>query len=133
MNDQDWIKSYRGNTEAIWIKIQLTNGEEFYYDEFEGWKTVKKKCEDEGLFVKELQLQFRSHKIEIDLEDAEGVYLIRSIMGQMGSENKQFYTTGILKDGIVYKQMWLVPELIVEKELEDDIEDCFEEALIRNG
>ena len=61
MNDQEWIKSYRGNTEAIWIKIQLTNGEEFYYDEFEGWKTVKKKCEDEGLFVKELQLQFRSH------------------------------------------------------------------------
>ena len=54
-------------------------------------------------------------------------------MGQMCSENKQFYTTGILKDGIVYKQMWLVPELIVEKELEDDIEDCFEEALIRNG
>ena len=54
-------------------------------------------------------------------------------MGQMGAQNKKYYTTGILKNGIVYKKMWLIPELVVEKELEDDIEDCFEEALIYNG
>ena len=133
MNDQEWVKHYRKNKEAVWIKIKLTNNQEFYFHEFEGWNSIKKKCESQGLFVKELHLQFRSHKIEIDLEDAEAVYLIRSIMGQMGAQNKQYYTTGILKNGIVYKKMWLIPELVVEKELEDDIEDCFEEALIYNG
>ena len=53
-------------------------------------------------------------------------------MGQMGQKTKNFYTTGILKRGIVHKKMWLIPELVVEKELEDDLGDCFEEALIRD-
>lgn len=130
MNKQKWLKAYRTNKSAIWINVQLTNGEEFYYDKFEGWTELKTKCEDEGLFIQEFSLQFRSHNVTIDVEDAEAVYLIRSVMGQMGGETRQYYTTGVLKDGIVHKKMWLVPELIVEKELQDEIEECFEEALI---
>jgi len=125
MDKKKWLEKYRTNKSAIWINVQLTNGEEFYYDEFEGWTELKTKCEDENQFIQELSLQFRSHEVTIDLEDAEAVYLIRSIMGQMGAETKQYYTTGVLKDGIVHKKMWLVPELVVEKELQDEIEECF--------
>lgn len=130
MNKKEWLKAYRTNKSAVWINVRLTNGQEFYYDEFEGWRDLKAKCEDEGLFVQELTLQFRSHEVIIDLEDAEAVYLVRSVMGQMGGDSKQYYTTGVLRDGIVYKKMWLIPELVVDKELQDEIEQCFEEALI---
>ena len=130
MDKKKRLKKYRTNKSAIWINVQLTNGEEFYYDEFEGWRELKAKCDDEGLFIQEFCLQFRSHEVTIDLEDAEAVYLIRSVMGQMGADTRQYYTTGILKDGIVHKKMWMIPELVVDKELQDDIEECFEEALI---
>ena len=32
----------------------------------------------------------------------------------------------------MHKQMWLIPELIVEKELFDELDECFEEAIIYN-
>jgi len=51
-------------------------------------------------------------------------------MGQMGSDSKNYFTSGKVSKGKVYKKMWLIPELIVEKEFEDDVEDCFSEAII---
>ena len=130
MKKTNWLEQYRSNKSAIWINVMLTNNEEFYYDKYDGWLSIKEKCEKEALFVKELTLQFRSHEVEIDLTDAEGVYLIRSAMGQFGGTTKNYFTTGILKQNKVYKKMWIVPELVVDKEIEDNIEDCFEEALI---
>jgi hypothetical protein len=125
-----WLEKYRTNKSAVWIRGVLTSGEEFYHDTFDGWLSVKSKCEKFGLFLKELSLQYRSHKVDIDLTDAEAIYLIRSVMGKFGGKSKQYYTTGILKSGKVHKKMWILPELIVEKELTDDIEECFEEALL---
>ena len=130
MKKTNWLEQYRSNKSAIWINVMLTNGQEFYYDKYDGWLSIKEKCEKDALFVKELTLQFRSHEVEIDLTDAEGVYLIRSAMGQFGGTTKNYFTTGILKQNKVYKKMWIVPELVVDKEIEDNIEDCFEEALI---
>ena len=130
MKKTNWLEQYISNKSAIWINVMLTNGQEFYYDKYDGWLSIKEKCEKEALFVKELTLQFRSHEVEIDLTDAEGVYLIRSAMGQFGGTTKNYFTTGILKQNKVYKKMWIVPELVVDKEIEDNIEDCFEEALI---
>jgi len=127
-----WLSRYRSNKNAVWIKCKLTNGEQYYHDTFRGWLSIKKICEREKCFVDELKLSFRSHEVDIDLEGAEAVYLIRSAMGSFGSETKHYYTTGVLKDGIVYKQMWLTPELVVDKELEDDLGECFEQALIYN-
>ena len=97
MKKTNWLEQYRSNKSAIWINVMLTNGQEFYYDKYDGWLSIKEKCEKEALFVKELTLQFRSHEVEIDLTDAEGVYLIRSAMGQFGGTTKNYFTTGILK------------------------------------
>ncbi len=132
MNNDKWLEAYRTNKDAVWIKCKLTNGEEFFYDHQIGWKLIKQACKDNGAFVEELHLQFRSHEVTIDIEGAEAVYLVRSVMGQMGGESKQYYTTGRLEGGKMHKQMWLTPELIVEKELIDEIDECFEEAIIYN-
>ena len=132
MTNQEWISKYRTNKDAVWIKVKLTNGKQFYHDNFKGWIEVKKICDEEDLFVEELKLSFRSHEISVDLSDAEAIYLITSAMGQIGAATKHYYTTGVLKDGIVYKQMWLIPELVVDKEFEENIEECFRQAVIYN-
>lgn len=130
MSREKWLEAYRSNKDAIWIKCKLTNGEDLFFDEFNGWKTLKTKCETENIFFEELSLQFRSHKINIDISDCDGVYLIRSVMGQIGSDSKNYFTTGKVINDKVHKKMWLVPELITEKEFIDDVEECFAEAII---
>ena len=130
MNREKWLIAYRKNKQAIWINVRLTNGEEHYCGEFSQWLEVRESCKEHGLFVEELSLQFRSHEVVIDINEAEGIYVIRSVMGQFGGSTKHYMTVGILKCGVVYKTMWLVPELIIEKEYEDDVQSCFEEAFI---
>tara|TARA_R110000751_G_scaffold39631_1_gene93909 strand:- start:1317 stop:1730 length:414 start_codon:yes stop_codon:yes gene_type:complete len=130
MNKENWIKEYRKNKEAVWIRCRLTNGEEFNYDKFEGWRTIKEKCDKENLFLSEFYLQFRSHKATIDIGDVDGIYLIRSLLGAIGSKSKEYYTIGLIKGSNVSKKMWITPELILDKEYEDEIENCFEEAII---
>tara|TARA_Y100000817_G_C16432195_1_gene356886 strand:+ start:17 stop:430 length:414 start_codon:yes stop_codon:yes gene_type:complete len=129
-NRDKWLERYRSNKRATWVNVRLTNGEEHYYDQYEGWRSLKERCDKENIFIQEMSLQFRSHQVDIDLTDAEGIYLIRSLMGQLGGNTRDYLTTGILKGDKVYKKMWIVPELIVDKEMTDSVEDCFEEALI---
>lgn len=131
MSDK-WIEAYRTNKSAVWIRCKLSNGEELFYDKFEGWKDLKKKCESEKIFLDSLSLQFRSHKIDVDVTDCDGIYLIRSVMGQIGSETRNYYTFGRIFGDKVKKQMWLVPELIIDKEFEENVSDCFAEAIIYN-
>ena len=132
MTDQEWLSRYRSNKDAIWIKCKLTDDRQFYHDDFKGWLEIKDICDTDGVFVKELKLSFRSHEVSVDLDDAEAVYLIKSVMGQIGADTKHYYTTGVLKEGIVYKQMWLIPELVIDKEFEENIEECFRQAVIYN-
>lgn len=131
MDKEKWLKQYRTNKKAVWIRCKLTNGEEFNYDKFEGWRAIKDKCDKENLFLSELYLQYRSHKATIDIsQDVDGVYLIRSLLGAIGSDSKEYYTVGLVKGDNVSKKMWITPELVLDKEYEDEVENCFEEAII---
>lgn len=132
MDNNQWLKHYRTNKSAVWIKAKLTDGQEFFFETHHGWKGIKSVCDAKKIFFSELCLQFRSHEVKIDVEDAEGVYLVRSILGQVGADCKHYYTVGVLEDKEMHKKMWLIPELVPEKEHVDDISDCFEEAIIYN-
>lgn len=131
MSDK-WLEAYRGNKSAIWIRCSLSNGEELFYDKFDGWLELKKKCEKEKVFFNTLSLQFRSNKIDIDISDCDAIYLIRSVLGQIGADTKNYYTVGKVRGTKVSKQMILVPELIVDKEFEENVSECFSEAIIYN-
>jgi hypothetical protein len=130
MNREKWLESYRTDKQAIWIKCKLSDGQEFFLKDFDGWQDVKSICENEILFPTELSLQFRSHEVSIDLAGAEAVYMAKSVKGSIGGKTTKFYVTGVLIDGIVYKKWWQVPELVVERTVEDDLSQCFEETLI---
>jgi hypothetical protein len=130
MNKNNFLEKYKQNTTAIWIRCKLTNGEELNLDKHKGWTDLKEKCEEENLYFSELYLQYKSHQEVIDTKDSDGIYIIKSVMGQMGGETRSYYTTGVVKGLKVDKKMWITPELVVDKEYEDEIENCFEEAII---
>lgn len=131
MSDK-WLEAYRVNKSAIWIRCSLSNGEELFYDKFDGWLNLKEKCEKEKIFFNTLSLQFRSNKLDLDVKDCDAIYLIRSVMGQIGSDTRNYYTVGKVCGTKVKKQMILVPELIVDKEFEENVSECFSEAIIYN-
>lgn len=129
---KSWIEHYRSNKDAVWIKCELTNGENIYLDKYNGWLDLKGRMSRDRLFFTKLSLQFRSHEVELNVNDCEGVYLVRSILGQIGSSVKNYFTFGRIVDNKVHKEMWIVPELIVERNETDEITDCFPEAIIYN-
>lgn len=130
--NKNFRKAYLNNKEAIWIICTLSNNEEVFFDSFDGWKEIKEKCKNNKLFLNSLSLQFRSHKVDLDISNCDAIYLIRSVMGQVGGETKNYYTFGRIYGDKVKKQMWLVPELIIDKEFEETTNECFAEAIIRN-
>ena len=93
MDREKWLKQYRTNKQAVWIRCKLTNGEEFNYDKFEGWRAIKAKCDKENLFLSELYLQYRSHKATIDISEAvDGVYLIMILTGALSAQTPKSIT-----------------------------------------
>ena len=133
MNNQEFLKKYRSDKTSVWIKVKLTDAQEFYFTAYENWPWIKTLCNNKDLFIEEFQLQFRSHEVDIDVpKDADGIYFVRSILGQMGSDSKHFYTIGFIYNNKVTKDMYIIPELVKEKTYEDDIDSCFEEGIIYN-
>lgn len=129
---EDWLKEYRKDKYKIWIRATLSNNTEVYLPEHRDWLKLKNHCQDQKVKILKVGLQYRSHSIEINTQDADGVYLIRSLIGVMGENSKQTITIGKLYGDTIKKTMWVTPELIEELNSEDNIEDCFMEALILN-
>jgi len=127
-----WLIEYRKDKEAIWIIAVLSDGTEVYFKEYKTWMSLKDTCDSENLYIHSIRLQYRSHVVESDTEDAEAVYLVRSVKGQIGGRTSQYYTIGTLKDGMMCKTRWLIPELAEEEKFEETLDNCFEEAIIYN-
>lgn len=127
-----WLEEYKKDKYKTWIRAILSNQVEIYLKDFSEWIDLKEYCKTNKLSISKVGLQYRSHSIEIDTENCDGVYLIRSIIGSFGQSTRQTFTVGKLIDGIVKKTSWIVPELIKEIDSEDKVEDCFEEAIIYN-
>lgn len=125
-----WLQEYRKDKYKIWVRVILSNNQEFYLKDYNQWFEVKSICESNKLNVNNIGLQYRSHSIEVNTSDADGVYLVRSIIGIMGETPKHSFTIGRVYGSVVKKQIWVTPELIEESSEENNIEDCFAEAII---
>ena len=129
---EGWLTEYRKDKKLIWVRVVLSDGREIYFTDYKTWLSIKETCADEKLSVSIVRLQYKSHVETTNVSDADAVYLVRSLMGQIGGETKDYYTIGKLVDGVVLKSRWLTPELIVEEKIEDSLDNCFEEAIIYN-
>lgn len=125
-----WLDEYRKDKYKVWIRATLSNGVEYYLPDHSHWRILKDLCDTNKFQVHKLGLQYRSHFVEVDTKDTDGVYLIRSLIGRMGEQSKQSITIGKVYGNTVKKTMWVTPELIADLSDEDPVENCFKEALI---
>lgn len=133
-----WIELYKKDRSSIWISIETSSDTIYFKQSEQGtlstWKDVRNHCIENGLYPTSLTLQFKSHKVVTDLMGTEGVYLAKSAIGRLGeSISRDCICVGVLKEEIVKKSIYMCPELIVELETSDHVEDCIEEALLING
>jgi hypothetical protein len=131
-NYESWLAEYRKDKYKIWIRATLSNDVEVYLPEYKDWLSLKTFCKDAKLGIKKVGLQYRSHSIEVDTTDTDGVYLVRSLVGVMGETSRQTITIGKLYGTQIHKSLWVTPELMAETNEIDDVENCFKEALILN-
>jgi hypothetical protein len=127
-----WLQEYRKDKYKVWIRATLSSGIDYYLPDHQSWLKLKDICQKQKLKVNKVGLQYRSHYVEVDTADTDGVYLIRSIIGMMGENSRQSITIGRLYGTRLKKELWVTPELISELKDETDVEDCFKEALILN-
>jgi len=127
-----WLEEYRKDKYKIWIRATLSNGTDIYLPEHKDWLKLKTHCEKNQLGITNVGLQYRSHSVGVDTSDADGVYLVRSLVGVMGETSRNTITIGKLYGSQVHKTLWITPELIEETKEIADVKDCFEEALIHN-
>ncbi|NBP01092.1 MAG: hypothetical protein EBU90_13345 [Proteobacteria bacterium] len=128
----DWLTEYKKNKTLTWFKVTLSDKLDYYFNQYEDWFDIKKICQSCKLNIISISLQYKSNSCNIDTIDADGVYLVRSALGAIGETTKQTITIGKLYNSIVYKTMWVVPELVEQLNDQDKIENCFEEAIIYN-
>lgn len=134
---ENWQKIYSSSTSQekrrIWIYVKFSDGQDIYLKNYEDWLSVQEFVNKHKLNIDVIGLRYKSHEITVDTTGSEATYLIRSVKGEFGGSTKHCYTTGYLKDNKMYKTMWITPELVEESSYIDDIDNCFEEAIIYHG
>lgn len=126
---KEWLTQYLEDKTATWVIIKTLCGKSYYFKEYQDWYEVQRQLEDCQQVVKEVHLQYRSNVIKESLEDYEGVYIIRSVLGSPGQESIHTMTIGKIKDEIVDKTIWIIKGLVEENKYCDSLNNCFEEAI----
>lgn len=131
----NWSKVYSSNNnhKNIWIVLDMSNGDTLYLKDYDEWLTLRQYCIENNLKINSVGLQYKTNLVKTDTSNKDGVYLIRSVKGQMGGSSRDCFTIGIIDGEKVKKTMWLTPELVEDSSYEDDISNCFEEAIVLNN
>ena len=122
-----------------WIAA-LSNGISVYQDdlregceESSAWRRLRQFVTKEKLSIINLHIQFRSHIIRPDLPVAPDAYFFcNKIVQFLGGRSLDFYVVGYLKDGLVFRQTFSTPELILFGQDVKKENEVLEDFLIRN-
>ena len=132
-----WQKYYFAlkTKDEVFIFADLVKAGKVYLTDYNSYAILKNYCKENKDFVKSIGLQFRSHTIKQDVaSSSNGVYLSKSIIGQMGGTSKKCYTIGIVNEhNAVAKISYTLLELIEGSVFYGRIEDCFKAGLTNNG
>ena len=131
---ENWLKLYRDpkNRRKIWIHVVTSDGQEVFIDEYHHWLKFQGYIDDRNLKIEKIGLQYKSTLVQHEVEDAEAVYVIRSVKGELHADTLQCYTIGLLKGGKVSKTFYITPSLMADIKCVDDFEGCFKEAFVYN-
>jgi hypothetical protein len=103
-----------------WV-VRLNNDELVYEDDGRpgedppsAWLRLGQYCRDNGLYITQMWLQFRSARLEVKPANALGYFFAKSVFAVWGEDQSyEAYVAGTLgADGKVRTTRWRVPELI---------------------
>jgi hypothetical protein len=101
---------------TIWI-AELSDGSVVYQDDYRpceaepsAWLRLCEYCRQNNLGVRKFYLQFRSHVENIEL-DGERLFWIKGLRRGSGTVEKHQYVTGVVKNGVLERTWWRIPEL----------------------
>lgn len=102
---------------TIWI-CTLSNGQTVYQDDERpgyhnsAWIRLKNYCSINSLSIQNMRLKFRSH-VETVGDFCTSYFFCKSILAGFGMEKpNNYYITGVVKEGVLYTDKWIVPELL---------------------
>lgn len=132
MDEQKWLEHYRQcDRSKPWVKMLTSDGKHWFFMGYDSWYDIKNHCKDNSVFLEEIHLQFRSNRAIMNIDKkADGIYFVRSVLGTIGRPTQMYYTFGNVYGNRIEKQMWKLPELILDKEYEESVENSFEEAIL---
>lgn len=123
---------------VIWIALLSDDQIVFQDDDREGtyhhsaWVRLKDYCEQEGVYIEDLKIKFRSHVVPIPKSD--GYHFIKGVGCMVGFDPEEFFIVGTLENGTLKRTWYKVPEIVENKTSdvpEDKISDY--ESLIIKG
>jgi|694.fasta_scaffold00123_88 hypothetical protein len=114
----------------IWIIVHTSDESDIYLEDYSDWLTIGNYCNANKLTISKISLQYKSHVVDFDTTNADGVYLSKTAKGTLGGETKQCYSIGVLRENKIYRTLYAIPELIEDLKLEDEVENCLKEALV---
>ena len=132
---ENWRQAYGrdDDRQRIWVHFETSDGKHLYLNEYKKWLTVQEYIDKNNVTITKVGLKYRSHEVSTDVDGASAVYVVKSVKGELHGETLQCYTIGLLKDdGKMHKTMWITPALVEDIISVDDLEECFEEAIVYN-
>lgn len=124
----DWLREYY-ESKTMWT-CELTDGTIVYQDDDRpgtqpesAWLRLKSYCENNGLGIEFMRIQFRSHIKDVG-RGADAFFFCKSVLGgMMMVNNVHFYIVGTIENGHLVTNKWQVPSLLLHETEERCIED----------
>ena len=104
---------------TIWVAL-LSNGQTVFQDDgregikdYSAWIRLKDHCDQEGVYIEDLKIKFRSHTVPIP--KSEGYHFIKGMGCMVGFDPEEFFIVGTLQGGTLKRTWYKVPEIVEDK------------------
>lgn len=130
--DDDYIGGWVAYIESL--NLEVFQNDDPSFEPQSSWLRLKDYIYQNNLQITSLQLMFRSHRIAIGPNNADGYFYVRGAWANINGEGITYHqhVAGILKDGELHIQKYRNPELFLEEEEKRVIDEVGERSLIRN-
>lgn len=112
---------------SIWY-VKLSDNSFVYQDEDRygehdvAWVRLRNYCKKNKLNISEVFIRFRSHTEKIITNDGEGIFFRNKVLAGFASPTKSYFVFGVVKDGMIKVDHWIIPEIIFEESDERTVE-----------
>lgn len=130
-NKDEWLSEYRKDKKKVWTWIYLDNNSCYGFNEYSDWFEIQSVVISSNAIPTHVELQYRSISINFDLNDCDGVYYVRSLLGKIGEDAIQTLTLGKVLGDSVHKTIWIKDGLIERYKEETPLDKCFSEAILK--